>query len=117
MMMTMMTMIMVTIIMMIMVDNKDDDPANPSLKGLFTADFGRRGLKTPQTQDFWVSILSPGTSTRGAKGLPRRRESRSPAPLDEVLGQCPAFRGISFRDGTGFKSNPGIPGFFGTGLA
>ena len=31
--------------------------------------------------------------------------------------QCPAFRGISFRDGTGFKSNPGIPGFFGTGLA
>ena len=22
--------------------------------------------------------------------------------------QCPAFRGISFRDGTGFKSNPGI---------
>ena len=29
-------------------------------------DFARRGLKTPQTQDFWVFILSPGTSTRSA---------------------------------------------------
>ena len=40
-------------------------------------------------------------------------------PLKTLLchHQCPAFRGISFRDGTGFKSNPGIPGFFGTGLA
>ena len=34
--------------------------------GCGIADFGRRGLKTPQTQDFWVFILSPGTSTRGA---------------------------------------------------
>ena len=31
--------------------------------------------------------------------------------------QCLAYRGISFRDGTGFKSNPEILGFFGTGLA
>ena len=31
--------------------------------------------------------------------------------------QCLAFRGISFRDGTGFKSNPRILGFYGTGLA
>ena len=28
-----------------------------------------------------------------------------------------AYRGISFRDGTGFKSNPEILWFFGTGLA
>ena len=31
--------------------------------------------------------------------------------------QCLAFRGISFRDGTGFKSNPRILEFYGTGLA
>ena len=31
--------------------------------------------------------------------------------------QCPAFQGISFRDGTGFLQNPGIPGFSGTGFA
>ena len=31
--------------------------------------------------------------------------------------QVPAFQGISFRDGTGFLQNPGIPGFSGTGFA
>ena len=34
--------------------------------GCGIADFVRRGLKTPQPQDFWVFILSPGTSARGA---------------------------------------------------
>ena len=41
------------------------------------ADFGRRGLKMPKTQDFCVFILSPGTSTRGAGDLDSRRQSRS----------------------------------------
>ena len=47
--------------------------------GCGIARFGRRGLKTPKTQHFWVFILSPGTLTRGAA-----RESRSPAPRVQV---------------------------------
>ena len=34
--------------------------------GCGIADFGRRGLKTPQTQFFGVLSLPPGTSTRSA---------------------------------------------------
>ena len=51
--------------------------------GCGIADFGRRGLKTPQTQDFWVFILSPGTLTRGAGDLDsQRRGPRLAAPRD-----------------------------------
>ena len=42
--------------------------------GCGIADFGRRVLKTPTTQHFWIFILSPGTSTRGAtRDLDSRR--------------------------------------------
>ena len=34
--------------------------------GCGKADFGQRGLKTPQTPKIWPRILSPGVSTRSA---------------------------------------------------
>ena len=34
--------------------------------GCGIADFGWRGLKTPQTPKLWSRILSPGVSTRSA---------------------------------------------------
>ena len=61
--------------------------------GCGIADFGRRGLKTPQTQDFWVFILSPGTSTRGATwDLDSRRQG------PRLAAQGTSTRGANGRE-------------------
>ena len=60
--------------------------------GCGIADFGRRGLKTPKTQHFWVFILSPGTSTRGAT---RDLDSWHRGPQQDLeLSYCARSTGI-----------------------